>query len=579
MANDKRRRMTYNGKYGHKRRRYVRINGNKSGICTDEPNGHGMDGQRTSDGTEDAHADTRLMGNRSTSSAVPSEQAFSSGGITLTVTLQLLKGAYRNRHLSAAAEAEGHAASLDMYCKKFWVRFTFEPEKKPNLTTANHSQRFGLRFIDKALVAGYAGAPVNCMALYSDEDDEDGDTHMDPNQGDSDSQSSRKHRSTRPRVKLAQSLISIHPVRDLVAPPSNEHALLPLPGAWSLDARLTEHDLKKPHRPMCSQSVHLHTSLLLVQSPLNAYLVLPPSANCLLIGALQLSLQFLPVTNCPPLINSLCHSLCPRILLSQIRHLLPLLVQADLTLVVPHLFNAANLETVHVHQDAVVLAQEVLGAVLWTYHTKKVKIDKGYFPDIFLKGNSMYKEHVSAAAAKLLKTGEYLQLSDSSELGGNLVVLKEACLSFYYGNGKKALKLTDECQHQIPVNGLILVATVAKNVLSSFHNSGTDKSIDKLMDIPKRRVELEEMLREWAKEGMIGELCNDSDSAADSEDINIIIYTKNVLQNYLETSKTIELAVVHAELKGRTLLAPVFVYIQQIMEQHTIQLQTGGKQI
>ncbi|KAG2072178.1 hypothetical protein BDR04DRAFT_1014380, partial [Suillus decipiens] len=58
-------------------------------------------------------------------STVPSEQVFSSGGITSTVqcnalatstfsALQLLKGAYRNGHLSAAAEAEGHATSLDM---------------------------------------------------------------------------------------------------------------------------------------------------------------------------------------------------------------------------------------------------------------------------------------------------------------------------------------------------------------------------------------------------------------------------------------------------------------------------------
>ncbi|KAG1895258.1 uncharacterized protein F5891DRAFT_984340 [Suillus fuscotomentosus] len=133
------------------------------------------------------------------------------------------------------------------------------------------------------------------------------------------------------------------------------------------------------------------------------------------------------------------------------------------------------------------------------------------------EGNSMHKEHVSAAAAKLLKTGEYLRLPNSSE------VLKKACLSFYYGNGKKALKLTDEFQHQIPVNGLILVATVAKGVLSGFCDSGIDKSIDKLMDVPKHCVELEEMLREWAKEGMIGELCNDSDSAVDSEDNNIII--------------------------------------------------------
>ncbi|KAG2028625.1 hypothetical protein BDR03DRAFT_988314, partial [Suillus americanus] len=369
---------------------------------------------------------------------------------------------------------------------------------------------------------------------------------------------------------------------DLVAPPSNEYALRPLLGAWPLDARLTEYHLKKLHRPVCGRGVHLHTSLFLVQSPL----VLPPFANCLLVGALQLSLWFLPA-NCPPLVDGLRHSLCPGILLSQIEHLLPLLVQADLTLEVPHLFNAANLEAAFlqaaklemrlqaillhplpVHQEAVILAQEVLGAVLWTYHTKKVKLDKGYFPEykvpmsrllcddlftfrtelkkivisiakqsygIFSKGNSVHKERVSAAAAKLLKTGEYLRLPDSSE------VLKEACLSFYYGNGKKALKVTDEFQDGIPVNGLILVAAVTKGVLTGFRDSGTDKvpdltadtcradfnllqkSVDKLMTIPERRAELEEMLKEWAEEGMMGELRNDWDSAAGSDDINIII--------------------------------------------------------
>jgi hypothetical protein len=44
------------------------------------------------------------------------------------------------------------------------------------------------------------------------------------------------------------------------------------------------------------------------------------------------------------------------------------------------------------------------------------------------------------------------------------------------------------------------------------------------MDIPKCHVELEEMLREWAKEELICKLHNDSDSTAGSEDINIIIH-------------------------------------------------------
>ncbi|KAG1717999.1 hypothetical protein EDB19DRAFT_1991993 [Suillus lakei] len=57
-------------------------------------------------------------------SAVPSERAFSSGGITSTLhrnalapatfsALQLLKAGYRNGHVSAATEAEEFAAMLD----------------------------------------------------------------------------------------------------------------------------------------------------------------------------------------------------------------------------------------------------------------------------------------------------------------------------------------------------------------------------------------------------------------------------------------------------------------------------------
>lgn len=47
-------------------------------------------------------------------------------------------------------------------------------------------------------------------------------------------------------------------------------------------------------------------------------------------------------------------------------------------------------------------------------------------------------------------------------------VLKEACLDFYYGNGKKALKVTDEFQDGMPVNGLILVAVVVGFSLINF---------------------------------------------------------------------------------------------------------------
>jgi hypothetical protein len=88
---------------------------------------------------------------------------------------------------------------------------------------------------------------------------------------------------------------------------------------------------------------------------------------------------------------------------------------------------------------------------------------------------------------------------------------------------------------------LLINVLQMKGVLTGFRDSGTDKvpdltadmcradfnllqkSVDKLMTIPKCRAELEEMLKEWAEEGMMGELCNDWDSAAGSDDINIII--------------------------------------------------------
>jgi len=66
-------------------------------------------------------------------SATPSEQAFSSGGLTGTSrrnrialemfeALQLLKGGYRNGHIQAVAEAELHACR-----EKLFAQFT-QPE-------------------------------------------------------------------------------------------------------------------------------------------------------------------------------------------------------------------------------------------------------------------------------------------------------------------------------------------------------------------------------------------------------------------------------------------------------------------
>ncbi|KAG2055950.1 hypothetical protein BDR06DRAFT_1006423 [Suillus hirtellus] len=211
--------------------------------------------------------------------------------------------------------------------------------------------------------------------------------------------------------------------------------------------------------------------------------------------------------------------------------------------------------------DALQLAQEVLDAELWRYHKKKIKMDKGYFLeykaqmsrvlcddlftfrtelkkviipiaksayDIFPKGTVTRKEdiqkHVITAATKLLKTGGYLHVPDSSNgKWKNFVsqALMDGCLAFYYSNSKKALKNTDEFHRTIPPNALILVAAVMKGVISGFFETGTDKvpdlsaekcrtdfnllqkSLDKLMDIPECHDKLEDMLALWAGIGMV----------------------------------------------------------------------------
>ncbi|KAG1780972.1 hypothetical protein EV702DRAFT_1193807 [Suillus placidus] len=233
------------------------------------------------------------------------------------------------------------------------------------------------------------------------------------------------------------------------------------------------------------------------------------------------------------------------------------------------------------HPDTQKLVREVLDAVLWKYHSKKIKMEKGYFPEysaqmsrllcddlftfhmelkkviisiakqlygIFPKGGGTRREapqkHVADAASKLIKSGEYLQIPDSSDgKYKNFVsqVLKDACHDFYYGNSKKALKLTNEFQCSIPINSLILVAAVTKGVITGFRDTGTDKvpdlsadrcrsdfnaiqkSVDKLMENPEHRQELDEMLEEWAEYGMMDELQDDSDGASGSEDVNIIM--------------------------------------------------------
>ncbi|KAG1808943.1 uncharacterized protein BJ212DRAFT_1484795 [Suillus subaureus] len=125
---------------------------------------------------------------------------------------------------------------------------------------------------------------------------------------------------------------------------------------------------------------------------------------------------------------------------------------------------------------------------LFTFHTELKKIIISLVKQlygIFPKGSMMHKhsvqKHVTEAASKLIKSSDYLQLPDLSEgKYKNFIsqVLKDACQDFYYSNGKKALKLTDKFQHSIPVNGIILITTVAKGILTGFCETGTDKVPD-----------------------------------------------------------------------------------------------------
>ncbi|KAG1895087.1 uncharacterized protein F5891DRAFT_984538 [Suillus fuscotomentosus] len=230
------------------------------------------------------------------------------------------------------------------------------------------------------------------------------------------------------------------------------------------------------------------------------------------------------------------------------------------------------------HREALQLAQEVFDAELWMYHEKKIKLDNGYFPqymtqmsrllcddlftfrmelkkvvisvakasyDIFPKGTMACKDEVQkcviAKATKLLKTGDYLRVPDSSNgKWKNFVsqALRDGCLEFYYGNSKKALKNTSEFRRAIPVNGLLLM----KGVLTGFRETGTDKvpdlsvdkcradfnslqrSTDALLENPDHRVELEEILEQWAMIGT-GDLDFDEGGmgGSDMEDVNIIL--------------------------------------------------------
>ncbi|KAG1819240.1 uncharacterized protein BJ212DRAFT_1479354 [Suillus subaureus] len=188
---------------------------------------------------------------------------------------------------------------------------------------------------------------------------------------------------------------------------------------------------------------------------------------------------------------------------------------------------------------------------LFTFHTelKKVvvSITKASY-DIFPKGTMVRKDEIQkcviAKATKLLKTSDYLCIPDSSNgKWKNFVLqaLRDGC-KFYYGNSKKALKNTDEFQHAIPVNGLLLVGAMTKGILTGFCETGTDKvpdlsadkcradfnslqrSVDTLLENPDHHAELKEMLEQWAMIGA-GDLDFNKGNmgGSDMEDVNIIL--------------------------------------------------------
>ncbi|KAG1810596.1 uncharacterized protein BJ212DRAFT_1484168 [Suillus subaureus] len=169
-------------------------------------------------------------------------------------------------------------------------------------------------------------------------------------------------------------------------------------------------------------------------------------------------------------------------------------------------------------QEALNLAREVLDTVLWTYHEKKIKLERGYFPEY---------------STQMCWLGNFKNFT--------VQALKDACLKFYYSNSKKALKNMDEFHQTIPINAMLLVAAVLKGVIFGFHETGTDKVpeltaeqcrahfvnlqklIDTLLNIPECCEELEDMLEQWARIGM-GDFNEYADgSASDAEDINIIL--------------------------------------------------------
>ncbi|KAG0708252.1 hypothetical protein DFH29DRAFT_871153 [Suillus ampliporus] len=181
------------------------------------------------------------------------------------------------------------------------------------------------------------------------------------------------------------------------------------------------------------------------------------------------------------------------------------------------------------HQDALQLAQDVFDAELWVYHEKD-QIGQRLFPavhdtnvaaelkkvvisiakasyDIFPKGTMARKDEVQkcviAKATKLLKTGDYLRIPDSSNSSTNQQ-MKGVLAGFRETGTDKVPDLSaDKCRADF---------------------NSLQRSVDALLENPDHRAELEEMLEQWAMIGA-GDLDFDEGNSGGSgmEDVNIIL--------------------------------------------------------
>ncbi|KAG1792579.1 uncharacterized protein HD556DRAFT_1444266 [Suillus plorans] len=278
----------------------------------------------------------------------------------------------------------------------------------------------------------------------------------------------------------------------------NGHALLSCLEEPLLFKRFIDAHLHFTHVPLV-QSLHVDNHL----SKTDMYALHPHIRSLLFSAHLDQSLRQVVVIHSPHLIGALHHALHLTILyLHTVKTnqedpsklgFYPPTWQTFLQMAKLEMQLQAVIATpVPESQEALNLPREVLDTVLWTYHEKKIKLERGYFLEytmqmcwllcndlftfhtelkkivisiakraynIFPQGSTMRKEEcqrqVTAATTRLLKSGDYLRLPDSS--GGNfknftVQALKDACLEFYYSN-----------------------TAVLKGVISGFHETGTDK--------------------------------------------------------------------------------------------------------